>query len=58
MTEKQQKNLDEVVFSLRVEGFHVTDDGRKTLVEILEGKRTYQEVLSKYIAEAKSYARI
>ena len=58
MTEQQQRNLEEVMFSLSVEGLNVPDDEKETLIEILDGKRTYQEVLSKYIAEAKSYARV
>ena len=58
MTEKQRKNLNEVIFSLSVEGFIVPDNEKEALIGILEGKRTYQEVLSEYIAEAKSYARI
>ncbi|GHV45735.1 hypothetical protein FACS189492_3060 [Clostridia bacterium] len=58
MTEKQKRHLDEVVFSLSVEGFDVPDSEKNTLIEILDGKRTYQDVLSQYIAEAKSYARV
>jgi len=44
MTEKQRKKLDEVIFSLSVEGFVVPDNEKEALVGILEGKRTYSKI--------------
>jgi len=55
MTEKQKEILDEVVFSWHVEGLDLTGDEKNTLVDVLEGRRTYQEVLDAYITEAKAY---
>jgi len=58
MTNQQQRNLNEVVFSMQVEGFNIPNDERQTLIDILDGKRTYKEVLDGYIAEAKAYAKV
>lgn len=58
MTIKQKEILDEVVFSMEVEGFYIPEKERQTLSEILEGKRTYQDVLADYITEAKTYAGV
>ena len=55
MTKTQQKNLEEVIFSFNVEGLNILESEKNVLIDILEGKRTYQEVLSDYIAEAKAY---
>ena len=58
MTAKQKEILDEVVFSFEVEGFDIPADERKTLTDILEGKRSSKDVLAEYIAEAKAYAGV
>ncbi|MDD4690254.1 MAG: hypothetical protein BWY15_02179 [Firmicutes bacterium ADurb.Bin193] len=58
MTGKQKELLDEVVFSWHAEGLDLTEDEKNTLIDVLEGKRSYQEVLDGYLAEAKSYARL
>ena len=58
MTKKQKELLDEIVFSQHVEGLDLTDDERNTLVDVLEDKRSFQEVLDGYIAEAHAYARV
>lgn len=58
MTDKQKELLDEVVFSWHAEGLDLTEDEKNTLIDVLEGKRSYQEVLDGYLAEAKSYARL
>ena len=58
MTMKQKELLDEVVFSWHVEGLDLTDDEKNTLVDVLEGRRSFQEVLDSYIAEAQTYARV
>ena len=58
MTKTQQTNLNEVVFSLSVEGFDIPKSEKDTLIEVLEGKRTYHDVLSDYITEAQSYAGV
>ena len=58
MTTKQKEILDEVVFSWHVEGLDLTDDEKNTLADVLEGKRSFQEVLDGYIAEARTYARV
>ena len=58
MTGKQKELLDEVVFSWHAEDLDLTEDEKNTLIDVLEGKRSYQEVLDGYIAEAKSYARL
>ena len=56
MTDKNKKVLDEVIFSMEVEGFYIPENERQTLADILDGKRTYQDVLNGYIKEAKTYA--
>ena len=58
MTDKNKIILNEVIFSMEVEGFKVPENERQTLSDILEGKRTYQDVLNGYIKEAKTYAGI
>jgi len=58
MTNKQKEILDEVIFSWHVEGLDLTSDEKNTLVDVLEGKRSYQEVLNGYIAEARTYAKV
>lgn len=58
MTGKQKELLDEVVFSWHAEGLDLTEYEKNTLIDVLEGKRSYQEVLDGYLAEAKSYARL
>ena len=58
MSEQQKQNLEEVIFSMAVEGFEIPEEEKNTLIDILEGRRTYQEVLNSYIAEAKSYAGV
>ena len=56
MTEKQKEHLDEVIFSFAVEGLDITDEEKTVLIDVLAGRRTYQEVLDAYIAEAWTYS--
>ena len=58
MTMKQKELLDEIVFSWHVEGLDLTIDEKNILADVLEGKRSFQEVLDGYIAEANTYARV
>ena len=58
MTDKNKIILDEVIFSMEFEGFSIPENERQTLSDILEGKRTYQDVLIGYIKEAETYAGI
>lgn len=58
MTEQQKKNLEEVIFSMEVEGFDIPDDEKENLIGILDGKYTFKEILESYISEAKAYGRV
>ena len=58
MTTKQKEILDEAIFSLSVEGMYVTNEEKEVAIDVLEGKRSFQEVLDGYIAEAHAYARV
>lgn len=58
MTEKQKTHLDEVIFSMEVEGFEIPDEEKETLIDILNGRYTFQEILDSYISEAKAYGRV
>ena len=58
MTEKQQKHLTETIFTMHAEGFDIPLDEEQTLIDILEGKSTYQDVLAGYVEEALKHARI
>jgi hypothetical protein len=58
MSEKQKEILEEAVFSLEVEGFEVTETEKQIVSEMLEGKRTLQDIISEYVIKGKSYARI
>jgi len=51
MSERQNKQLEEIIFSWHVEGQDVTFDEQKNLKSIFEGKRTYKEVISQYLTE-------
>ena len=52
MTKKQEKQLNEIIFSWHAEGQDITFIERENLVSIFEGKRSYKDIISKYIAEA------
>ncbi len=52
MTEQQKKNLEDVIFSMKMEGFNIPDDEIENLVGILDGKYTFKEILETYISEA------
>ena len=58
MSENQNEILEEAVFSLEVEGFKVTDTEKQIISEMLEGKRTLQDIIQEYIAKGKSYAEV
>ena len=58
MSEKHKEILDEAVFSLEVEGFKVTDEEKRIVREMLEGKRSLQDIIKEYVARGKSYAGI
>ncbi len=58
MTAKQKELLDEIIFSWHIEGLDLDDNEKNTLIDVLEGKRSYQEVLDSYIQEAKEYAKV
>lgn len=58
MTKKQKTHLDEVIFSMEVEGFNIPDEEKEILIGVLNGKYTFQEVLDSYILEAKAYGRV
>ena len=58
MTKKQKTHLDEVIFSMEVEGFEIPDEEKETLIDVLNGRYTFQEILDSYISEAKAYGRV
>ncbi len=58
MTERQKTNLNEVIFSMEVEGFNIPDNEKQTLIGVLDGKYTFSEVLNAYISEAESYGQV
>jgi len=58
MSEKHKEILEESVFSLEVEGFKVTDEEKQIISEMLEGKRTLQDIIQEYIARGKAYAEV
>ncbi len=58
MTERQKINLNEVLFSMEVEGFDIPDKEKQTLIGVLDGKFTFSEVLNSYISEGESYGRV
>lgn len=58
MTEQQKKNLEEVIFSMEVEGFDIPDDEKENLIGILDGKYTFKEILESYISEAKTLDKV
>ena len=58
MSEHNQEILEESVFSLEVEGFVITDEEKQIVSEMLDGKRTLQDIVQEYVARGKSYAGI
>ena len=58
MSDKNKEILEEAVFSLEVEGFKVTDEEKRIVVEMLEGNRTLQDIIQEYVAKGKSYAGV
>ena len=50
MSEHNREILEEAVFSLEVEGFQVTDTEKLVVSEMLDGKRTLQDIIQEYIA--------
>jgi len=58
MTDKQHKNLKETIFTMSCEGLDPTAEEVKVLVDVLEGRRSYNDVIKQYIAEAHSYAGV
>ncbi|MDR0914638.1 MAG: hypothetical protein LBM65_05705 [Oscillospiraceae bacterium] len=58
MSNIQERKLNKIIHSWLVEGFITPDDEKKILIEILEGTRSYKDVLNQYLAEAKAYAGV
>ena len=58
MSERNREILQESIFSLAVEGFHVTDYEKKIVSEMLEGKRTLQSIIDESVAKGKAYAEV
>lgn len=52
MTKEQKKILDSIVVSWRVEGMELSEDTKKMLIDILEGRISYQEAKDYVIAKA------
>ena len=48
-----QKIMDETVFTMEVEGFILTDEEKSTLLDVLDGKVSFQTKLQEYIENAK-----
>ena len=58
MTKKQQSNLAETMFTMHAEGFDIPPDEEQTLIDILEGRSTYKDVLARYVEEAHTHAGV
>ena len=58
MSNVQERKLNKILHSWLVEGFITPEDEKQILIDIIEGKRDYKDVLKQYIAEAQAYAGI
>lgn len=58
MTKEQETILKEAEFSLSVEGLYVTDEERQNLIDVLEGRKSYKNLLEEIIAKGYAYGRI
>ena len=52
MSEKQEKNLKETIFTMHAEGFDIPEDEKTALIDVLNGKRTFKELYAQYLARA------
>ena len=58
MSNAQERKLNKIIHSWLVEGFITPEEEKQVLIDIIEGKRSYKDVLKQYIAEAQAYAGV
>jgi|GEM_PF-4602153 hypothetical protein len=58
MSSIQERKLNKIIHSWSVEGFDTPDNEKQVLIDVIEGKRDYKDVLEEYIKEIGEYARV
>jgi len=58
MSKDNEKILKESIFSLEVEGFHITDEEKQKVADMLEGKRTLASLIAEYVEKGYAYAGV
>ena len=58
MSRDNEKILKESIFSLEVEGFHISEEEKQKVADMLEGKRTLESIIAEYVAKGRAYAGI
>jgi len=58
MSNEHEKIIREAAFSLEVEGFDVTDNEKQTALDMLEGRITLEDIITRVLTKGKEYARI
>ena len=58
MSNLQERKLNKILHSWAVEGFITPETEKQVLIDVVEGKRDYKDVLEEYIKEISEYARV